>query len=82
VRLVADANVLLAAVLGGRARAVLQHPEIEELLTAEVTFAEVPRLRGHFGKKETLVTRYIALGHGHFARCRCRGGPRYLRPAN
>lgn len=40
-RLVADANVLLAAVLGGRAKAVLQHPEIEELLTAEATFAEV-----------------------------------------
>ncbi|MGA7685113.1 MAG: PIN domain-containing protein [Terriglobales bacterium] len=40
-RLVADANVLLAAVLGGRAKAVLQHPEIEEVLTAEVTFGEV-----------------------------------------
>lgn len=40
-RLVADANVLLAAVLGGRAKAVLQHPEVEEVLTAEVTFAEV-----------------------------------------
>jgi predicted nucleic acid-binding protein len=40
VRLVADANVLLAAVLGGRAKAVLQHPEIEEVLTAEVTLAE------------------------------------------
>ena len=40
-RLVADANVLLAAVLGGRAKAVLQHPEIEELLAAEATFAEV-----------------------------------------
>jgi predicted nucleic acid-binding protein len=41
VRLVADANVLLAAVLGGRAKTVLQHPEIEEVLTAEVTFGEV-----------------------------------------
>jgi predicted nucleic acid-binding protein len=41
VRLVADANVLLAAVLGGRAKAVLKHPEIEEVLTAEVTLAEV-----------------------------------------
>ena len=40
-RLVADANVLLAAVLGGRAKAVLQHPEIEEVLTAEVTLGEV-----------------------------------------
>jgi predicted nucleic acid-binding protein len=41
VKLVADANVLLAAVLGGRARAVLQHPEIDELLTPEATLAEV-----------------------------------------
>ena len=40
-RLVADANVLLAAVLGGRAKIVLQHPEVEEVLTAEATFAEV-----------------------------------------
>lgn len=40
-RLVADANVLLAAVLGGRARAILQHPRIDELLTAEATVAEV-----------------------------------------
>lgn len=40
-KLVADANVLLAAVLGDRARAVLQHPEIEEVLTAEPTLAEV-----------------------------------------
>jgi predicted nucleic acid-binding protein len=41
VKLVADANVLLAAVLGGRARAIVQHPEIEELLTAQATFGEV-----------------------------------------
>ena len=40
-RLVPDANVLLAAVLGGRAKAVLQHPEMEELLVAEAIFAEV-----------------------------------------
>jgi len=41
VKLVADANVLLAAVLGDRARAVLQHPDIDEVLTAEPTLAEV-----------------------------------------
>ena len=40
-KLVADANVLLAALLGGRASAVFGHPEIEELFTAEATFAEV-----------------------------------------
>ena len=41
VRLAADANVLLAAVLGGRARLVLQHPKIREVLSAEATLAEV-----------------------------------------
>ena len=40
-RLVADANVLLSAVLGARARLVLSHPEVEQVFTSEVTFAEV-----------------------------------------
>ena len=40
-RLAADANVLLASLLGGRARLVLNNPQIEELLTPQVTFAEV-----------------------------------------
>jgi predicted nucleic acid-binding protein len=41
VKLAADANVLLAAVLGGRAGLIVLSAEIEELLTAETTFAEV-----------------------------------------
>jgi predicted nucleic acid-binding protein len=41
VKLVADANVLLSAVLGGRARVVLAHPDIESIFTTEVTLAEV-----------------------------------------
>jgi predicted nucleic acid-binding protein len=41
VRLAADANVLLSAVLGGRAKAVLEHLGVEEVLTAETTLAEV-----------------------------------------
>ena len=41
VRLAADANVLVAAVLGGRARLVLQHPKIREVLSAEAALAEV-----------------------------------------
>lgn len=40
-KLVADANVLLSAVLGGRAALVLSNPGIEEVLTTAVTFAEV-----------------------------------------
>ena len=53
-RLVADANVLLAAVLGGQAKAVLQHPEIEELLTAEKTFAEVQEYAVVLARKKRL----------------------------
>ena len=40
-KLVADANVLLSAVLGGQAKTVLQHPQIDEVLTAEATSAEI-----------------------------------------
>ncbi len=40
-KLVADANILLAAVLGGRAGLVLTHPDVEEVFTTEVTHAEV-----------------------------------------
>jgi predicted nucleic acid-binding protein len=54
VRLVADANVLLAAVLGGRAKAVLQHPEIEEVLTPEATLAEVQEYAVILARKKRL----------------------------
>jgi predicted nucleic acid-binding protein len=54
VRLVADANVLLAAVLGGRAKTVLQHPETEEVLTTEVTFGEVQEYSVILAKKKRL----------------------------
>ena len=39
--LVADANVLLAAVLGCRAGLVLTHSDVEEVFTTAVTYAEV-----------------------------------------
>jgi predicted nucleic acid-binding protein len=41
VRLAADANVLLSALIGGRARLVLTHPEVTEVLTTEKVLAEV-----------------------------------------
>lgn len=53
-KLVADANVLLAAVLGGRARAVLEHPEIDELLTTEATLAEVQEYAVILARKRRL----------------------------
>lgn len=40
-RLAADANVLLSALIGGRASLVFVHPVISEVLTTHLTFAEV-----------------------------------------
>jgi len=54
VKLVADANVLLAAVLGSQAKIVLQHPEIDEVLTAEATLAEVEEYAPILAKKKRL----------------------------
>lgn len=40
-RLAADANVLLSALIGGRASLVLSDPRVREILTAQPTFTEV-----------------------------------------
>jgi predicted nucleic acid-binding protein len=52
--LVADANVLLSAVLGGRAKAVLEHPEVTEVLTTEITLSEVQEYATQLAKKKRL----------------------------
>jgi predicted nucleic acid-binding protein len=41
VRVAADANVLLSAILGGRARLILENSQVEEILTTETILAEV-----------------------------------------
>jgi len=41
VRLVADANVLLSALIGGRARLALTHPSVEAVYTAAAVLGEV-----------------------------------------
>ena len=53
-RLVADANVLLSAVLGGRARAVLEHPGLTEVLTAAITLSEVEEYAVQLARKKRL----------------------------
>ena len=40
-RLAGDANVLLAAVLRGRAKLVLEHPSVKEVIVTEETLPEV-----------------------------------------
>ncbi len=53
-RLAADANVLLAAILGGRSRLILDSPKVEEVLTAEPTLAEVREYAGVLARKRRL----------------------------
>ena len=53
-RLAADANVLLAAVLGGPARLALSSPQVEEVFTTEPTIAEVREYAAGLGEKKGL----------------------------
>ena len=53
-KLVADANVLLSAVIGGRARAVLEHPQVTGILTTEFTLAEVQEYVAQLAAKKGL----------------------------
>jgi predicted nucleic acid-binding protein len=61
VRLAADANVLLAAVIGGRARLVLGHPRVLEVLTTERTLAEVEEYSLILAEKRKLRTDLLLL---------------------
>jgi predicted nucleic acid-binding protein len=54
VNLAADANVLLSAVIGGRASLVFKHPQIDEIFTAEHTFAEVQEYTLVLARKKRL----------------------------
>ena len=49
-KLVADANVLLSAVIGGRAALVLTHPAVEEIFTTSDTFSEVQEYSAVLGQ--------------------------------
>ena len=54
-KIAADANALLSAVIGGRARLVLDHSEIDEVVTTEATFAEVREYAVQLGRKKKLA---------------------------
>ena len=60
-RLAADANVLLSAVLGGRARLVLDHPKVEEVVTTEATYSEVQEYAAHLAKNKRLSLDLVLL---------------------
>jgi predicted nucleic acid-binding protein len=61
VKLAADANVLLSALLGGQAARVLRHPAIDEILTTEATLAEVQEYAGHLARKRRLAPDLVLL---------------------
>jgi len=61
VKIAADANVLLSSVIGGRARLVLNHPEIDDVFTTEATFAEVKEYALLLGRKKKLTPDVLLL---------------------
>jgi len=61
VRLVADANVLLSAAIGGRAKLIVEHPRVREVLTTEFTLAEVHEYAGVLARKKRLATDIVLL---------------------
>ena len=60
-KLAADANVLLAALIGGQAKRVLYHPGIEEVLTTEATLAEVQEYAAPLARKRRLPIDIVLL---------------------
>ena len=53
-QLVADANVLLSAAIGGRAALVLRHKEVEQIFAPVVGYDEVFEYLGPLAKKRRL----------------------------
>lgn len=65
-QLVADANVLLSAVIGGRAALALRHEKVEQVFTPAVAYDEVVEYLPSLAKKkrlelDTLLLAYAAL---------------------
>lgn len=60
-KLAADANVLLSALIGGQAARVLHHDAIEEILTTEVTLAEVQEYAGQLARRRRLAIDVVLL---------------------
>ena len=60
-RLVADANVLLSALIGGRARLVLRHGDVEEVFTAAATLDEVSEYADRLAEKKGLRLDVLSL---------------------
>ncbi|MFZ0308708.1 MAG: PIN domain-containing protein [Candidatus Sulfotelmatobacter sp.] len=60
-KLAADANVLLSALIGGRAKLALSHPQIGEIFTTEHTFSEVEEYTPVLAKTKRLPADILLL---------------------
>ena len=60
-RIAADANVLLAALIGGNARRILRHVDISEVLTSQFNLDEVGEYAVQIAKRKGLATDSILL---------------------
>ena len=60
-QLVADANVLLAAILGGKARLILASEALTQTFTSETTFAEVEEYALILGRNKHLSSEFLLL---------------------
>ncbi|MGH9450133.1 MAG: PIN domain-containing protein [Terriglobia bacterium] len=63
-RLAADANVLLSSVLGGRAKLILESPQVDEILTVDQILAEVQEYAGILARKKRLAADLVLLAVG------------------
>lgn len=59
-KVAADANVLLSALVGGQAIRVLRHPGLE-FVTTEITMAEVQEYAGQLARKRRLAVDLVLL---------------------
>ena len=61
-RLAADANVLLSALIGGKARLLLGKPVFEAVLTTETVLAEIHEYAAVLGRKRKIPEDQMLLG--------------------
>jgi predicted nucleic acid-binding protein len=61
VNLAADANVLLSALIGGRARLLLNHSQVHEVFTTEHTLSEVEEYVPILSKQKRLPSDILLL---------------------
>ena len=60
-KLAGDANVLLSAAVGGRARLVLGHPDVEQVLTTVSALDEVREYLSHLASRRRLALDTVLL---------------------